>query len=156
MTLNVTGYDHIVLPDQFGALAGQSIWQYMVYGSFGAGMKIIVKQNGQQISFACVDGDTADTVAQKIAAQWNKIYPSDFNTTAPRNEMLNVVNPITATYPNMVQLFSPSSEQFVFEYELPVQPTATVTEPVKNNWGWWLGGGLLLLLLARKKKKNKA
>ncbi len=160
MLLLVSSYDHIVLPDQYGPLAGQSIRQYIVSGNFGAGMVIIVKQNGQEVRFTCTAADNADTVAAKIVAAWNKIYPSDFNTVGFRNDLVNVANAIPESHPNYIQLFTPSMEAFVFEYEQPTVTTTAATEtptPTKNNpWLWIGGGGLLLLLLARKKKKKKA
>lgn len=159
MLLLVQSYDHIVLPDQYGPLAGQSIRQYIVSGTFGAGMVIIVKQNGQEVRFTLTASDNQDTVAAKIVAAWNKIYPSEFNTVGFRNDLVNVANPVPESRPNYMQLFTPSMDAFVFEYEQPVTTTAAATQTptaTKNNTWLWIGGGGLLLLLLAKKKKKKA
>ncbi len=152
MFLNVASYDHIILPDQ-SPYHGSHVWQLLVSGEFAAGMKIFVQQDSKQVEFVCSDGDTPATVAKKIAAVWNTVYPSEYNTTAPRNEQLNVINPITATYTNMVQLFTPAPGEFSFTYQ--VAPAQTAITPAKKTSTWlWLSGGLLLLLLAKRKNKK--
>lgn len=131
--------------------------RFQVEGTFGKGVIVTIQKGGTIISFDAVDGDTPQSIAQKIAAAWNEVYPTQGNTVAPVNAV--------ASYDAVVQLVSQPYDYSPFnvfaEYKEPIEtPAVTVvealeTETKKSNNLLWLGaGGLLLFFLLRKKKKG--
>ena len=155
----ISVYDQINPTDNWHHLA----MQFYVNGTYGKGLTIVLHQGETFTKIECRDGDTPDTVAQRIVDAWNTIAPSTLNKVDPLNDVLNVANPITTHNPNLIQLVSPENNYSLFSFtfedtpiiETSAEVVSTTETPKDNTWLWILGGLGLWLLLGKKKKKKK-
>lgn len=149
---SITVYDIISPTDNWPYLA----MQFLIAGSYGSGLTIVLSQGMHQVFIDCSDGDTPESVAGKIVAAWNAYNNNPLNKVGPVNDTLNVVNPMQPRG-DMIQLITPAGKYDHFEFSYQEHETLPVVVKKSGNDWWWLlliGGGLYAATRKGKKKKG--